>query len=83
LKTQSGVDVGSEDGSQNMSSHHICDPDSGTNVELPSKASQESERIPHFERKRSSDWNYQNHPCDPAAIEDKKKKLAFRDKIGL
>jgi hypothetical protein len=73
----------SEDVSQNMSRHHICDPDNGTSIELPSKESQENERVPHFERNDSSDWNCQKHPCDPSTIEHKNKKLSFRDKIGL
>jgi hypothetical protein len=72
-----------EDSSQNVTHHDIHDPDSGTNVELPSKESLESERVPHLERNHGSDWNYQNQPCDPATVENKKQELAFRDKIGL
>lgn len=83
MKTQSGVDVQSEDSSQNITHHDVRDPDSGTNFEVPSNESLESERVPHFQRNRGSEWNYQNHPCDPAKIENKKKELAFKDKIGL
>ena len=83
MKTQSSVDVQSEDSSQNIIRHDIRDPDSGTNVEVPSNESLESERVPHFQRNHGSEWNNQNHPCDPTKIENKKKELAFKDKIGL
>jgi hypothetical protein len=59
------------------------DPDSGTNVEVPSIESLESERVPHFQRNHGSEWIYQTHPCDPAKIESRKKELTFKDKIGL
>jgi hypothetical protein len=65
--------VQSEDSSQNITHHDIRDPDSGTNFEVPFSVSLESER----------ESSYQNHPCDPAKIENKKKELAFKDKIGL
>lgn len=71
----------SEDSSQNITHHDIRDPDSGTNVEVPS--SESSERVSSFQRNHGSEWNYQNHSCDPAKIENKKKELAFKDKIGL
>lgn len=73
----------SEDSSQNITHHDIRDPDSRTNVEVPSSEYLESERVPSFQRNHGSEWNYQNHPCDPANIENKKKELAFKDKIGL
>lgn len=80
MKTQSGVDVQSEDSSQNITRHDMRDPDSGINLEMPCNESHESERVPHFQRIHGSEWN---HPCDPAKIENKKKELAFKDKIGL
>lgn len=83
MKTPSGVDFQSEDSSHKSTHHDVCDPDCGTNVELPSKESLESKRMPHFERNHGSEWNCQNHLCDPAKIESKKKEPAFKDKIGL
>lgn len=73
----------SEDYSQNITHRDILDPGSRTNVEVPSNESLESERVPSFQRNHGSEWNYQNHPCDLAKIENKKKELAFKDKIGL
>ena len=73
----------SEDSSQNITRHDMHDPDSGTNVEVPSNESLESERVPLFQRNHGSEWSYQNHLCDPAKTENKKKELAFKDKIGL
>jgi hypothetical protein len=83
LNAQSGVDVQNEDDLQKNSCGYISCSDNGTNVELLSRESQESERVAHPERNISSNRDYQNHPCGPATIEDKKKKLTFRDKIGL
>jgi hypothetical protein len=70
-----------QEASINSSHHNNCYSETGTNVESPSRESQEIGTVPHPEEKHSSLSNYQNRRCDPVSINEK--KHAFRDKIGL
>jgi hypothetical protein len=81
-KPESGVHMKTQEASRNLSHHNTYYSETGTNVESPSKESQESGTVPHPERNCCSSSHYQNHLCDPVTVKDKNKHT-FRDRIGL
>lgn len=75
-----GVCMKTEEAARNLSHHDKYY--SETNVESPSKESQESGTVPHSERDYCSLSHDQNRPCGLVTIKDDKKQT-FRDRIGL